>query len=66
MLACGVIGDLVDVYLQMSETTYLDSMYNFCKAVFDLFGTIYLKEPTVKDIAPLLSINEARGFPGMI
>jgi hypothetical protein len=66
MLACGVVGSLVDENLQMSETTYLDSMYNFYKAVFALFGTIYLKELTVKDIAPLLSINDARGFSGMI
>jgi hypothetical protein len=31
-----------------------------------VFGTIYLREPTVEDTSRLLSINEARGFPGMI
>jgi hypothetical protein len=40
-------------------------MYKFCKAVIAIFGTIYLKEPTVEDTAMLLSINEERGFLGM-
>jgi hypothetical protein len=41
-------------------------MYNFCKAVVVEFGTVYLREPTIEDIARLLPINEARGFLGMI
>jgi hypothetical protein len=62
MLAYGVVGDLIDKYMRMSETTYLDSMYKFCKAVIVLFGTVYLKEPTVEDTARLLLINEEEGF----
>jgi hypothetical protein len=27
-----------------------------------VFGKLYLREPTVEDIARLLSINEAKGF----
>jgi hypothetical protein len=50
----------------MSETTYLEPMYKFCKAVILVFGTVYLREPIVADTARLLSINEGRGFPGMI
>jgi hypothetical protein len=30
MLAYGVAGDLVDEYMCMSESTCIDSMYNFC------------------------------------
>jgi hypothetical protein len=41
-------------------------MYKFCKAVIAVFSTIYLREPTVADTAWLLSINEGRGFPGMV
>ena len=66
MLAYGVSGDLIDEYLRMSETTCLDSMYKFCKAVIAVFGEVYLRQPTAADTAQLLSINEARGFPGMI
>jgi hypothetical protein len=50
----------------MSETTYLDLMYNFCKAVIAVFGIVYLREHTIEDTAWLLLINEARGFRGMI
>jgi hypothetical protein len=66
MLAYGVAGDLIDKYLRMSESTCLESMYKFCRAVIAVFGTVYLREPTVEDTARLLSINEERGFPGMI
>jgi hypothetical protein len=66
MLAYGVVGDLVDEYLRMSETICLESMYKFCKAIIAVFGTIYLREPTIEDTARLSSINEARGFRGII
>jgi hypothetical protein len=66
MLAYGVGGDPVDEYLRMSETTCLESMYKFCKAVIAVFGTIYLREPIVEDTARLLSTNKASGFPRMI
>jgi hypothetical protein len=66
MLVYGVASDLIDEYLRMSESTCLDSMYKFCKAVIAVFGTLYLREPTVEDTARLLSINEERGFLGMI
>jgi hypothetical protein len=49
----------------MSESTYLESMYKFCKAVIAVFGTVYLRESTIEDTARLLSINEERRFPGI-
>jgi hypothetical protein len=51
MLAYGVVGDLIDEYLRMSKTTCLESMNKYCKAVIVVFGTIYLREPTVEDTA---------------
>jgi hypothetical protein len=33
MLEYGVDGDLIDEYLQMSETICLDAMYKSCKSV---------------------------------
>jgi hypothetical protein len=47
MLAYGVVGDLIDEYLRMSESTCLGLMYTFCRAVIAVFGTIYLREPTI-------------------
>jgi hypothetical protein len=66
MLAYGVAGDLIDEYMRMSETTCLESMYKFCRAVVAMFGEVYFRAPNAADTAWLLSINEARGFPGML
>jgi hypothetical protein len=66
MLVYGVVGDFVDEYLRMSETTFLYSRYNFYKMVLAVFDIVYLREPNAEDTAHMLSINEARGFPGMI
>jgi hypothetical protein len=66
MLAYGVANDLMDEYLQMSESTCLESIYKFRKVVIAVFGTVYLREPTVEDTARLMSINEERRFSRMI
>ncbi|KAK1608299.1 hypothetical protein QYE76_031972 [Lolium multiflorum] len=66
MLAYGVAGDFVDEYTRMSESTALESMYRFCRAVIGSFGEQYLRQPNAEDTARLLSINAARGFPGML
>jgi hypothetical protein len=41
-------------------------MYRFCRAVIAIFGEYYLREPTFEDTRKLLSIDESRGFTGMI
>jgi hypothetical protein len=67
MLAYGVSGDLIDEYLGMSEITFLGAMYKFCRAVIVVYDEVYLRrEPTTVDTAWLLSVNEARWFPGMV
>ena len=50
----------------MSESTCLESLYKFCKAVIAAFGPEYLREPTPKDTARLLAMNSSRGFPWML
>jgi hypothetical protein len=65
-LAYGVLGYLVDEYLRMSESTCIEAMYRFCTAITAMFGEVYLREPTIEDTIRLLSINEKRGFPGML
>jgi hypothetical protein len=66
MHAYGVAGDLVDYYMRMSESTCIDSMYNFCRAIISVFGKEYSREPNLEDTQRLLSINDKRGFPGML
>jgi hypothetical protein len=41
-------------------------MYRFCEDVIAVFDKYYLREPNMDDTARLLSINESRGFPGML
>ncbi|KAK1614906.1 hypothetical protein QYE76_020423 [Lolium multiflorum] len=66
MLAYGVAGDFVDEYTRMSESTGLEAMYRFCRAVIGSFGEQYLRQPNAEDTTRLLSINASRGFPGML
>lgn len=66
MLAYGIPDDLVDEYVRMSESTCLESMYRFCKAVVAVFGPEYLREPNAADTTRLLAINADMGFPGML
>jgi hypothetical protein len=66
MLASEVAGDLVDEYMQMSGSTYLDSMYKFCQAVVEVFSNVYMREPNMEDTQRLLSINAERGFSGYL
>ena len=66
MLAYGILGDLVDGYVHMSEITCLMLMYKFCQVVIEVFGPEYLRQPTTADTERLLATNAARGFPGML
>nr|XP_051222105.1 uncharacterized protein LOC127340385 [Lolium perenne] len=50
----------------MGESTGLEAMYRFCRAVIGSFGEHYLRQPNAEDTARLLSINASRGFPGML
>lgn len=56
MLAYGVPCDLIDEYVRMSGSTCLESLYEFCKAVIDVFGPEYLRDPTAEDTARLLAM----------
>ncbi|XP_020154356.1 uncharacterized protein [Aegilops tauschii subsp. strangulata] len=65
-LAYRILGDLIGDYVRMSESTCLEFMYGFCKAVVAVFGPTYLGEPTAADTTRLLVINADRGFLGML
>jgi hypothetical protein len=65
-LAYGVPADYVDEYLRIGESTAIESLRKFVRAVCEVFGPEYLRPPNENDIARLLTIGEQRGFPGMI
>ena len=66
MLSYGAAADCTDKYLQLSETSSLKSMDNFCNAVVSIFSEEYLRHPTPEDLERLLNIGAKRGFPGML
>ncbi|XP_051230015.1 uncharacterized protein [Lolium perenne] len=66
MLTYGVAGDYVDEYIRMSESSCLEAMYRFCRAMIAVFGEQYLRQPNAENIAHQLSINASRGFPGCL
>jgi hypothetical protein len=47
----------------MAESTAMECMSRFCKAVVSVFGSYYLRTPMKKT---LLAFWPERGFPGML
>ncbi|XP_028105480.1 uncharacterized protein LOC114304514 [Camellia sinensis] len=66
MLAYGVAADFMDEYVRIGESTAIESLKYFVKAVVDIFSNKYLRSPNSNDIAKLLAVGESRGFPGML
>lgn len=59
-------GKLVDAEIRMGEATVLNTTVQFARTVVEVFGQEYLRESTVENTEKLLTIGEARGFPGML
>jgi hypothetical protein len=66
MLAYGGPGDSFDEYLHMAESTILESVRHFIRSIVEIYGPRYLRPPNEEEVATLLQIAEARGFPGML
>jgi hypothetical protein len=66
MLALGTAADAVGEMVRMGESTCLKTTVKFARAVVEVFGPEYLREPNAQDTEKLLAIGEARGFPGML
>ena len=54
MLAYGIAADSVDDYVRIGESTAIESLKGFVKAVVAVFSDEYLKSPNDHDIARLL------------
>ncbi|XP_028112929.1 uncharacterized protein LOC114311046 [Camellia sinensis] len=66
MLTYGVAADSVDDYLRIGESTAIERLKHFVKAVVAMFSERYLRSPNNDDISRLLAIGSNRGFPGML
>ncbi|XP_028108108.1 uncharacterized protein LOC114306976 [Camellia sinensis] len=51
MLAYGVAVDFMDEYVRIGESTAIESLKYFVKAVVDIFSNEYLRSPSSNDIA---------------
>jgi hypothetical protein len=66
MLAYGVSADFLDDYVRLGESTIIEFLKHFVKAVVHISGDEYLRAPNAQDTARLMAMNSARGFPGML
>ena len=66
LLSYGYTADCCDEYLQIGETTVVESMKHFCDVVIALYESQYMRAPNTQDVARLLQEGDARGFPGML
>ncbi|KAL7171442.1 hypothetical protein ACSBR2_036153 [Camellia fascicularis] len=68
MLAYGVAADSVDDYVRIGESTAIESLKHFVKAVVAMFSERNLRNlrsPNNDDISRLLMMGSNRGFPGL-
>ncbi|KAL5802912.1 hypothetical protein ACOSQ4_031217 [Xanthoceras sorbifolium] len=66
LLSYGYSIDCCDEYLQIGETTVVESMKHFCDVVIALYESQYMRAPNTEDVAQLLEEGDARGFPRML
>ena len=66
MLAYGYCADSLDEYCRIAESTALETLKRFCRALVDsTLGKIYLRRPDEKDIKRVSKFNTDRGLPGL-
>ena len=61
MLSYGMAADMTDEYVRIAESTTLDSVRHFVRAVVEVFGDEYLRHPNETDNSSRGSINRAAG-----
>ncbi|XP_020253760.1 putative nuclease HARBI1 [Asparagus officinalis] len=66
MLAYGAPADSTDEYVRIGESTVIECLKRFCRAIVEVYGDEYLRSPNTDDVARLLQKGEERGFPGML
>ncbi|GJS72417.1 hypothetical protein Tco_0705258 [Tanacetum coccineum] len=66
-LAYNVHSEFLDEYMQISKRTSRTALDHFCQAVMQIYGSEFLRKPTVTDVKKLyLRHKEKHGFPGML
>lgn len=65
-MAYGVAADVVDEQGRFSASSAMEYLKAFTRGVVVEFGAEYVHSPTATDLRRRLSINAARGSPGMV
>ena len=65
-LAYGVTADFFDDYMDIAESTAIEILEHFTRAIWHVYHEHYLRRPTPADLRRLLDKAAERGFPGMI
>ncbi|XP_070677847.1 uncharacterized protein [Malus domestica] len=66
MLANGCSTDSTDEYCRLAESTAIENLKRFCKAIEGIYGATYLCRPNREDLKMLLCKVDKKGFPDMI
>jgi hypothetical protein len=66
VLAYGIPADYADEYIRIGDDTTMESARRFCKVMIHVFGPTYLRASNEQDTSGSLSVNAARGWPGML
>jgi hypothetical protein len=66
VIASGIPAYYTDEYCCIGEDTTIKLVRLFAKAIIQLFGPVYLRSPNEEDTKRLMTMNENRGWPGML
>lgn len=58
-LAYGTSKHDMEDYLCVAESTAIESLRKFCRAIFEIFSEEYLREPNSNDLTRLLAMGQA-------
>ncbi|XP_068344131.1 uncharacterized protein [Pyrus communis] len=66
ILANRCSADSTDEYCRLAESTTIENLKRFCKAIEGIYGATYLRKPNREDLKRLIRKADKIGFPGMI
>ncbi|XP_062075436.1 uncharacterized protein LOC133779498 [Humulus lupulus] len=66
LLVYGIPTDVADEYINIGESTTIESLKRFCRAIVEDFAEQYIRSPNANEISRLLHVGKERGFQGML
>ncbi|XP_062028458.1 uncharacterized protein LOC133744351 [Rosa rugosa] len=66
MLTYWLPADLCDEFLDVAESTALEILKHFTRAIWNVYHKHYLRRPTTADLQRLLDVADKKGFSGMV